>query len=112
MARLRKKCRRQVPQVQPNIRHSLRGGLFGCFALSSGTGLFAPVIREMPQGIFRELDTSIGVSGPHDLTVCTVPFVHARYRHVASTMQPPPPRLTPRDDREPSLFIEAGWPEM
>ncbi|WP_316184892.1 MULTISPECIES: hypothetical protein [unclassified Bradyrhizobium] len=46
------------------------------------------------------------------MTVCTVPFVDAHYQHVANTVQPPPPRLTPRDDREPSLFIEAGWPEM
>jgi hypothetical protein len=38
MARLLKKCRRQVPQAKPINRHSLRGGLNASFALSSGTG--------------------------------------------------------------------------
>src|SRR6202022_795750 len=36
------------------------------FALSPATGSFATVIRG---SIFRELDTSVGVSGPHDFAV-------------------------------------------
>jgi len=44
MARLRKKCRRQVPQVLPIIRHSLRDSLNAYFVLSPGTGLIAPVV--------------------------------------------------------------------
>jgi hypothetical protein len=43
MARLRKKCRRQEPQVQPINRHSLRDGLIGCSVLSPVSGLLATV---------------------------------------------------------------------
>ncbi len=51
MARLRKKCRRQVPQVLPIIRHSLRDGFNAYFALSPGTGLIAPVINAARQAL-------------------------------------------------------------
>ena len=67
-------------------------------ALPGAPGLLATMIRAAHQHR-RERDTSVGVSRPRDLT--------AR----CDTMQPPPPHLTSRDDREPSLFIEAGWPE-
>jgi hypothetical protein len=39
-----RKCRRQSPQDQPNIRHSLRDGFTASSALSPGTGFIAPVI--------------------------------------------------------------------
>jgi hypothetical protein len=39
-----RKRRRQSPQDQPNIRHSLRDGFTAYSALSPGTGFFAPVV--------------------------------------------------------------------
>jgi hypothetical protein len=39
-----RKRRRQSPQDQPNIRHSLRDGFTASSALSPGTGFIAPVI--------------------------------------------------------------------
>ncbi|MGJ4959836.1 hypothetical protein ACQR1H_29630, partial [Bradyrhizobium sp. HKCCYLRH2015] len=82
------------PKAVARLRASLEAGRSPVYkkdSCSSGTGLFAPVIRAMPEGIRRELDTSIGVSGPHDLTVCTLPFVHAprALRQTAATASPP-----------------------
>jgi hypothetical protein len=47
-------------------RHSPRNGFNGCFALSPVTGLFCHRHR---RNYFRQLDTSVGASGPHDFTV-------------------------------------------
>jgi hypothetical protein len=44
---------------------------YGLYALSSGTGFLAPVIRKSS----RELDLSTGRSGPHDFAVRTDTFV-------------------------------------
>jgi hypothetical protein len=72
MARLQQKSRRQSPQVGPNVRPSLRGGLHGLYALSLGTGCLAPIadtIRHCRLGI------STGMPGPRDFTVAPGLFV-------------------------------------
>jgi len=50
-----------------NIRHSPRNGFTTYFALSPGTGLSCP--RHLADFSSAKLDTSVGVSGPHDFAV-------------------------------------------
>ena len=66
MARLRTKCRRQVPQVQPINRHSLRDGLNAYTRSPRCPGLLATVALGIiiPQG----LSASVGAPGPRDFT--------------------------------------------
>jgi hypothetical protein len=47
-------------------RHSPRNGFNDCFVLSPVTGLFC---HRHQRNCFRQLDTSVGASGPHDFTV-------------------------------------------
>jgi hypothetical protein len=54
------------PQVRRNIRHSPRDGLRLMACSPRGTGLDSP--RRL-QAFARRLDTSVGVSGPHDFVV-------------------------------------------
>ena len=49
-----------------NIGPSLRNGFNGYFVLSPATGLFC---HRRQRNTFRQLDTSVGVSGPHDFAV-------------------------------------------
>ena len=49
------------------IRPSLRNGFTAYFALSLATGFLATVTPEKRAS--QELDTSVGVSGPHDFAV-------------------------------------------
>jgi hypothetical protein len=49
-----------------NTRHSPRNGFNGCFALSPVTGL---VCHRRLADTSARLDTSVGVSGPHDFAV-------------------------------------------
>ncbi|MGJ5113284.1 hypothetical protein [Bradyrhizobium sp. HKCCYLRH1043] len=75
MARLRKECRRQEPQVQPD-----QPGIPCAMALRLIRGLpGAPgFLATIPSAIvLRQVDTSIGVSGHHDFTVRIMPFVRA-----------------------------------
>ncbi|WP_315806191.1 MULTISPECIES: hypothetical protein, partial [unclassified Bradyrhizobium] len=58
----------------------------------------------------RELDTSVGVSGPRDLTV-RIDAVRRRDEPAAASTRPPHPALNVRDDRDTSPHIEAGWSE-
>jgi hypothetical protein len=48
------------------VRHSLRDGFNGSFVLSPVTGLFCHRRR---RNCFRQLDASVGASGPHDFAV-------------------------------------------
>jgi hypothetical protein len=66
-------------------------------ALPGVPGFLATVAR----GIFRELDSSVGESEPHGLTVRIVPHVLRRNASIAA-------RTTIRDDRETPL-MRAGW---
>jgi hypothetical protein len=67
--------------------------LTASFVLSPVTGLFC---HRHPQNCFRELDTSVGVSGPHDFSVRLRAIRQERIR-----VHRIPPRV--RDDREPPL---------
>jgi hypothetical protein len=74
--------------------------------LPGAPGFLATVIGAMRKHR-RQCDTSVGVSGPRDLTVRIVLFVRAR-THAAASTRPPHPALNVRDDREAPLLIEAG----
>jgi hypothetical protein len=60
------------------------------FALSLGTGLIAPIAARIA---FAQLDTSVGVSGPHAFASASAPFVHARSNPRASPKRPSHPAL-------------------
>jgi len=77
-----------------NTRHSPRNGLRLISRSPRGPGSFAPVVRRT---VSYDLNTSVGVSGPHDFAVR---FKRARLtRH----QRPPHPALYVRDDRETPL---------
>src|SRR5206468_4709730 len=77
VARLRTKCRRQVPQVQPDHPALPVRWLYGVLRdLPGAPGLLATMSHNALARIM--LDTSIGVSGPRDLTVRASPFVRAK----------------------------------
>jgi hypothetical protein len=85
-----------VTTVTPEItQHSPRNGFNKLLrALPGEPGFLATVASGYR---FRQLDTSVGVSGPHDFAVRkTAPFVSALPR-----VHRIPPRV--RDDREPPL---------
>src|SRR3954464_6508174 len=77
---------------------------YGLYALSLGTGILAPVARNTRRK-HHELDTSSGVSGPHDFTVR-----FNAVRQPAST-RPSQPASTFVTTRTP-LFDEAGCAEI
>ena len=82
----------QVTPESPGIPHAMVYGLLR--ALPGAPGFLATVACGI---IFRKLDTSVAVSGPHDFAVRkTAPFVSALPR-----VHRIPPRV--RDDREPPL---------
>jgi hypothetical protein len=81
-------------------RHSPRGGFTAYFALSPVTGL---VCHRRQRNCFRQLDASVGASGPHDFAV-------RAHRHSSLDM-PRPSRPAPnvRDDRDtPPLWVRDG----
>jgi hypothetical protein len=63
MARQQQKSWRQSPQDQPD--HPCAMVLTVSFVLPGDRAFFAPVTC----GLIRKLDTSVGVSGPHDFAV-------------------------------------------
>ena len=65
--------------------------VYGLYALSSGTGVLAPVIRALASEA-RELGISTGMPGPHDFAVRVVLARPARHP------RPPHPALNVRDD--------------
>ena len=84
-----------------SIRPSLRDGFTAYNGLSPVTGLCC---HRRPREAFasQELDTSVGVSGPHDFAV--------RIQSRSSRAPPRPPHPAPnvRDDREAPLFEGRG----
>jgi len=67
-----------------NTRHSPRNGFNGCSALSLVTGLSCHHRRRDAKH-HRQLDTSVGVSGPHGLAVRKISaFVNALLASIAS----------------------------
>jgi hypothetical protein len=81
----------QVTPESPGIPRAMV--LTVSFVLSPGTGLSCP---RRPRTCIRELDTSVGVSGPHDFAVRFSAVRQERIR-----VHRIPPRV--RDDREPPL---------
>ena len=79
------------------VRHSLRNGFTAYFALSPVTGHFCHR-RSRWNFFLRKLDTSVGVSGPHDFAVR-----HSAAR-LASPKRPSHPVPNVRDDREAPLL--------
>jgi len=71
----KQKSWRQTPQDWPNNRPSLRNGFTAYTYSPRGPGFLAPVI---PRLVTARLDTSVGVSGPHDFAVRIVSFVRAQ----------------------------------
>jgi len=87
-----------------NIRHSLRDGFNGVLRALPGARAFLPPSSARSS---CRLDTSVGVSGPHDFSVRIGPFVHALTAR-CDPMRPSHPALSVRDDREAPLWIECG----
>ena len=77
-----------------NTRHSPRNGFTAYFALSPVTGLSCHCRR---RSCLRQLDASVGASGPHDFAVRL-----KRIRQSAIRVHRIPPSV--RDDREPPLL--------
>ena len=88
MARLQQKSRRQSPQVRPNIRHSLRDGFNGCFAISPVRRAFWP-----PCAHDAFASARIPASGYQDRTIspCASNCSSARKNHAAASTRPPHP---------------------
>jgi hypothetical protein len=64
--RIKKAHERSHHRFAETIRPSLRNGFNGYFVLSPVTGLFCHRRRRK---CFRQLDASVGASGPHDFAV-------------------------------------------
>jgi hypothetical protein len=77
-----------------NTRHSPRNGFNGLYRALPGDRAFLP--PSPTKVAFRKLDTSVGVSGPHDFAVRVSALVRS-----AARVHRIPPRV--RDDREPPL---------
>src|SRR3954453_23705834 len=108
MARLKKKCRRQVPQVVPINRHSLRDGLHAYTQSPWCAGLLA-TIRDNACAPPR--DTSIGVSGPCDFTSASCRSSAHSKEHAATSRghRLPASRVVTIARNAP--LLEAGWGE-
>jgi hypothetical protein len=83
-------------------RHSPRNGFNGCFAFSPARRAFWPPSSALRVEHQHQLDISVGMSGPRDLTVRIVLFVGADQPR-CSIDTPTASRLNVRDDREAPL---------
>jgi hypothetical protein len=88
-----KKCAHEHTGSAESIRPSLRNGFTAYSVLSPVTGFVATVA----DGYLRQLDASIGASGPHDFAVrlSAVRQWHIRVHRISPHV---------RDDREPPLL--------
>jgi len=86
-------------------RHSPRNGFTGSFVLSPATWLCCHRHRRDAKH-HRQLDTCLGVSGPHDFAV------HIGIARLATPIRPSHPAPNTRDDREAPLLVGAGRREM
>jgi hypothetical protein len=80
-----------------NTRHSLRNGFNGFLRALPSDRAFLPL--SPAEIIFRQLDASVGASGPHDFSVRVSTFRQAR------RSRPPHPVAYVRDDRETPLCL-------
>src|SRR6202167_4636507 len=95
------KCRKHTsssPQVRRNTRPSLRNGFNGFLRALPGDRAFLPPSQATMRMHHRQLDISVGISGPHDFAVR---FSIAR---LATPKRPPHPAPNVRDDREAPLM--------
>jgi hypothetical protein len=83
------------------IRPSLRNG-FTAYTRSPWRPRCATIASVMRKH-HRQLDASLGASGPHDFTVRGMPSVHAQ-KHVAALPRPPHPAPNVRDGHDTPLF--------
>jgi hypothetical protein len=81
-----KKVRTRAYRAAEAIRHSLRNGFTAYIVLSPATGFLATVVPEKHAS--QGLDTSVGVSGPHDFAV--------RFTRRSSKAHPRPSHPTAR----------------
>ena len=93
MARLRKKCRRQVPQVQPRHPAFPARWLERLLRVLPGAPGFLATVACATRERHRKRDTSVGVSGPRDLTV-RINVVRRHGDHAATSTRPPHPAST------------------
>jgi hypothetical protein len=82
--------------------------LTASFALSPGTGLSCPCHQ---RDHLADLASASGGQDHATSSSASAPFVRAKNSRAPPT-RPSHPRLTRRDDRDTSLFIEAGWREI
>jgi hypothetical protein len=80
------------PQAQPDHPAFPARWCYGLYVIFPGTGLSCP--RRTQASSACELDTSVGVSGPHDFAV------RADDARLAPSSRPSQPSLTRRDDRD------------
>ncbi len=109
MARLQTKSRRQSPQVQPNIRHSPRGGLNAYTCSPRGSAFLSPSLAIPARGIARLASAPGGqahtISRPRQTRSSAWP------KPRCDPTRPPHPHPTYRDDRAYAPLGEAGWAE-
>jgi len=74
-----------------------------CYGLSRALPGDRALIASVADGHHRQLDPSIGGTGPHAFAVRT------RRASSNAPIRPSHPALTSRDDREAPLFMSAGW---
>ena len=87
------------------LRPSPRNGFTAYSALSSVTGLSCH--RRSQEALASwKLDTSVGVSGPHDFAVRAGP------RSSVAASRPPHPTPSVRDDRDSAPRCGVGWGEL
>ena len=102
MARLRKKCRRQVPQVQPKTPGIPRAMVLRLYVISSvHRACWPPSLRDALAS--SQVGISVGRPGPRDLTV-RISVVRRRRNPRCNGDTPIASRLNVRDDREAPLL--------
>src|SRR5947209_4880483 len=101
MARLQQKSRRQSPQVQPEQPAFPARRFYAYIVISSVHRAFWP--PSPPGSAPGQLDTSVGVPGPHDFTSADLAFVSRK----PNVHRIPAPRVVTIARNAP--LNEAGW---
>ncbi len=101
VARLRKKCRRQEPQVQPDDPAFPARWLYGLYELSPGTGFLAPVIRALVKLAAQIWHQHRDARTTRLRRAHRIVRRHDRSR--CNPTRPPHPAPNARDDRETPL---------
>jgi hypothetical protein len=99
-----KSTRVSPPQVRRTSRHSLRYGFNGFLRGLPGEPGFLATVPAQCEALSR-VDTSVGVSGRHDFSVCDTRSRQSRASH------PSHPAPNVRDDRDTPLISGTGRAE-